>query len=182
MKIDRRQLSKTISHALRHAPHLYELELDDEGWTSADELLGALRHHKRAWGGLELADLEAVVETNSKKRFELVDGRIRALYGHSLPGKLLKTPGEPPEVLYHGTDPEIAALIRRDGLRAMSRQYVHLSVDTGTALEVGRRKDDAPVLLTIRAREAYAAGHPFYAGNHLVWLADDGIPPAFIDG
>ena len=31
--IDHRELSKTISHALRHEPWLYELELDDEGWT-----------------------------------------------------------------------------------------------------------------------------------------------------
>ena len=107
--------------------------------------------------------------------------QIRALYGHSTPQRLAKTPSEPPEVLYHGTAPDIAEGIRGDGIRAMSRQYVHLSVDKDTAREVGRRKDSKPVLLEVRAAEAYADGHAFYQGNELVWLADY-IPPAYIDG
>jgi putative RNA 2'-phosphotransferase len=28
------ELSEVFSHALRHEPWLYELELDDEGWAS----------------------------------------------------------------------------------------------------------------------------------------------------
>ena len=35
------QLSKTVSHALRHEPWLYELELDDDGWVSVEAMLGA---------------------------------------------------------------------------------------------------------------------------------------------
>lgn len=37
------KLSRAVSHALRHEPWLYELELDGEGWTSVDDLLQALR-------------------------------------------------------------------------------------------------------------------------------------------
>ena len=33
------QLSKEISYALRHAPWEYELELDDNGWVSVEQLL-----------------------------------------------------------------------------------------------------------------------------------------------
>ena len=53
----------------------------------------------------------------------------------------------------------------------MSRQYVHLSVDTDTAREVGQRKG-APVLLVVDAARAHAEGVVFYGGNALVWLAD----------
>ena len=43
--LDYRRLSKTVAHALRHEPHVYELELDEEGWTDVATLLGALRGH-----------------------------------------------------------------------------------------------------------------------------------------
>jgi putative RNA 2'-phosphotransferase len=52
------------------------------------------------------------------------------------------------------------------------RQYVHLSLDTETALQVGKRRDADPVLLRIRALEAYKEGIRFYLGNDKVWLAD----------
>ena len=32
------QLSKTISHALRHAPEQYGLTLDSEGWVATQDL------------------------------------------------------------------------------------------------------------------------------------------------
>jgi putative RNA 2'-phosphotransferase len=35
-------LSKTISHALRHAPDQYGLELDEAGWVDVAELTRAL--------------------------------------------------------------------------------------------------------------------------------------------
>jgi putative RNA 2'-phosphotransferase len=121
-----------------------------------------------------------MIARSEKKRHELRDGKIRALYGHSLPGKLLKQAAEPPAVLYHGTAPEIVERIKEEGLRPMGRQYVHLSVDMGTAEQVGRRKTQIPVLLTVKAREAHAEGIAFYRGNDLVWLADF-IPSVFIE-
>jgi len=177
---DHRDISKTMSHALRHAPHLYELDLDDDYWSDAEELLAALREHRKAWRGLTLEDLADVVASSPKQRFEMEGGRVRARYGHSLPGLLKRTPGAPPELLYHGTPPAVVDTILADGIRPMSRQYVHMSVDVPGAVEVGRRKGDAPVLLVIRAREAYDAGHAFYEGNEFVWLADF-VPADFID-
>jgi len=41
--MDYKRLSKTISHALRHRPEIYGLELDAEGWTPVEDLLAALR-------------------------------------------------------------------------------------------------------------------------------------------
>lgn len=35
-------LSRAVSHALRHEPWLYELELDDEGWVPVDQVLAAV--------------------------------------------------------------------------------------------------------------------------------------------
>jgi putative RNA 2'-phosphotransferase len=166
------ELSKVLSHALRHEPWLYELELDDEGWASLDAVLGALRGERAEWGDLSRADVERMIEGSAKRRHEIVGDRIRALYGHSLPGKLRRERATPPAVLYHGTSPEAAKTILDDGLKPMSRQYVHISVDTAVAREVGRRKSRTPVLIEIDARRAHEAGVPFYEGNDKVWLAD----------
>jgi putative RNA 2'-phosphotransferase len=178
-KIDLRDVSRVTSHALRHEPWLYELELDGEGWVTTEALLAALRSERRAWSSLTEADLAAMIAQSDKKRHELRDGRIRALYGHSTPQRLLKEPAQPPAVLYHGTAPDVAERIKADGLRPMSRQYVHLSTDTEMAMQVGRRKADAPVILTVNAAQAHADGVAFYRGNERVWLADL-VPPAFI--
>jgi putative RNA 2'-phosphotransferase len=59
----------------------------------------------------------------------------------------------------------------------MGRQYVHLSVDERTALEVGRRKAAVPVLLRVQALAAHRSGAVFYIGNEKVWLADFIAPP-----
>ena len=133
-------LSRAISHALRHEPWLYELEIDEEGWADIGALLTALRQELPAWRNLEEHDLAAMIRSSSKQRHELASGRIRALYGHSIPGKLSKTPAAPPTCLFHGTSPASVAAIRNDGLLPMARQYVHLSIDRETAMAVGRRK------------------------------------------
>jgi putative RNA 2'-phosphotransferase len=112
-------------------------------------------------------------------RYQIQGDKIRALYGHSVPGKLLKKPGTPPDLLYHGTVSRAVDAIRQEGLKPMSRQYVHLSIDTNMANIVGSRRGNDVVILTIRAKEAAEAGVPFYEGNVHVWLADYG-PPAYI--
>ena len=166
------EISKTLSRALRHEPWLYELELDEEGWTSLDAVLTALRDEREEWRGLSRVDVMRVVESSSKRRHEISGERVRALYGHSVPGKLRREPATPPAILFHGTSSDAASMIAQDGLKPMSRQYVHLSVDKATALEVGRRRSRTPVLFEVEARAAHESGATFYTGNEKVWLAD----------
>jgi putative RNA 2'-phosphotransferase len=173
-------LSRAVSHALRHEPWLYELELDEEGWADVGALLTALRQESPAWSALAEPDLAEMIQASSKQRHELVNGRIRALYGHSLPGQFRRMPAKPPAQLFHGTVPATEPRIREIGLLPMGRQYVHLSLDRDTAVAVGRRKSPNPIILVVRAEDAWKAGVAFYAGNEKVWLADH-VPPEFID-
>jgi putative RNA 2'-phosphotransferase len=172
------ELSKEISYALRHAPWEYELELDDDGWVDVDQLLSSLKLNPK-WRNVQVHDLKLMIAKSEKKRHEIVDGRIRALYGHSIPKKILKSEAEPPETLYHGTTREVLNSILQDGLKPNERQYVHLSQDVETALEVGKRRDPQPVIFEIDAKLAYANGVKFYLGNEKVWLAD-AIPPTYL--
>jgi len=173
------QLSKTVSHALRHEPWLYELELSEEGWVEVASLLAALRLERQDWGILVEKDLLAMMDGSEKKRFEMKEGRIRAFYGHSLPGKLKRERGSPPEILFHGTSPEVAERVLSEGLKPMGRQYVHLSADRETAVAVGKRKASQPVVLMVKALKAEGAGVAFYVGHEKVWLAD-AVPGEFL--
>ena len=147
MKKPSTELSRVLSHALRHDPGRYGLELDPEGWVGLGEVVAALR--------------------------------IRAIYGHSLPERIERTPTTPPDLLYHGTSPDNLERVMREGLLPMSRQFVHLSTDVEMAWAVGSRHASRPVVLHIDATAAHAAGIPFYKGNDKVWLADE-VPPRFV--
>jgi putative RNA 2'-phosphotransferase len=178
--MDYTNLSKAVSRALRHEPKAYGLTLDIEGWVPVEALLAALGRRSPHGLALSESDLRNIIRLSAKQRYELRDGRIRALYGHSTGGRIEKPAKQPPEILYHGTDPRAAALILKEGLKPMARQYAHLSADEETARVVGMRKDRHPRILVIRAGDAWRSGVGFYEGNESVWLADH-VPPAFID-
>jgi len=57
-------LNKVVSHALRHEPWMYELELDDEDWVSVEDILAVLRADKSAWINLCEDDLVAMIIKN----------------------------------------------------------------------------------------------------------------------
>lgn len=173
--MDITKLSKEVSYALRHAPWEYELELDDEGWVSIEQVLVALRRDKQ-WESITENDLFEMINKSDKARHEILNGKIRALYGHSAPQKILKVMGTP-NYFFHGTARHLVEQILHEGLRPMGRQYVHLSVDRETAYLVGKRKDPSPVILVVRAEMASNEGLNFYQGNDAVWLA---VPARFI--
>lgn len=165
-------LCKEISYALRHAPWEYELEMDEEGFAPLSQLLYAINEESKYPKVIEENDIFHVMELSDKKRLEISGEKIRALYGHSIPMHIKKEKAEPPDVLYHGTAKRFLSSIKEQGLLPMSRQYVHLSVDLETAMQVGKRHDSEPVILKIDAKSAYNSGIKFYIGNDKVWLCD----------
>jgi putative RNA 2'-phosphotransferase len=165
------RLSRTIAHALRHHPERYDLELDGDGWMPLERLLMGFARDAQ-WSGLSTDDIHAMMAAAGKQRYEILDGQIRAVYGHSLPSKIKHPAAEPPDHLYHGTARGAAAKIRHEGLKPMRRQYVHLSTDTATAAMVAGRRTENPVVITVRAREAHRHGIVFHICNPQVWLAE----------
>jgi putative RNA 2'-phosphotransferase len=172
-------LSHAVSHALRHEPSAYGLQLDPEGWVTISDLLAGIRAQGPKWDSADEAALELMISTSTKQRFEVHGERIRAFYGHSVSGQITRPMVNPPDILFHGTSPEAWQGIRIAGLLPMSRQSVHLSIDEATAVKVGRRKSSAPVILRVDARAAHAAGVVFSRGNENVWVST-AIPADFI--
>ena len=171
------RLSRLMSLVLRHRPHEFDLVLDAEGFVPVDELVAALR---RRHPGVSRGDVEDVVSHHDtrKQRFSIVEGQIRANYGHSLDQRIEHQPAVPPPLLLHGTHQRALNEILRDGLRPMDRQYVHLTPDPGIARQVGGRRG-RPVVLTVDAAAAHDAGIVFRRTGGAFWLVDR-VPAQFI--
>ena len=166
------KLSKEISFALRHAPQEYGLKLDEEGYVGIEELLSAINAGGDYNPPATLNDIIEMINLSEKKRHEINDGKIRALYGHTVPERIIKKEGTPPDVLFHGTSHKAIDRIMNEGLKPMKRNYVHLSADIDTAIRVGKRRDENPIILQIDVESAQRDGIKFFVGNDKVWLCD----------
>lgn len=159
------KLSRFLSYILRHHPEKLNLIPDKEGFVDLDELLEAMKKSPYSWATIK--DIIYVVEHSDKKRFEIKEGRIRALYGHSID---VRIDGEykPEGFLYHGTSPQFLKGILAHGLLPKGRKYVHLSPNIDMALEVGRRHHPNPVVLRIDAPKAWKDGIIFYRRGDVI--------------
>jgi putative RNA 2'-phosphotransferase len=175
-ELDQGRLVSTMAFALRHDPARFDLQLDDEGWTSFEDLVIAIRFERYEWQDIdETVIKDAIAEMD---RFEVRNGRIRAVYGHSVelakPAKIEK----PPAVLYHGTSVDNVSSIRQHGILRMRRQFVHLSSDYDWVV---RFLDDKPAwtIFTVETAHPLDAGIAFRRANRHVWLTDT-IPTRFL--
>lgn len=93
--------SKFISRILRHHPESIGIQLDERGWARVDELIAGIAKTR----SFDMAILEEIVQTDSKKRYSFSDDktRIRANQGHSIPVDVELEQKMPPDILWHGT-------------------------------------------------------------------------------
>lgn len=177
--MDYMKLSKEISYILRHRPDEYGLILDQDGYVFISDLLNSINSKNHYSKKIDINDIYKVMELSDKKRLEINNDMIRALYGHSVDEIIKKDEAIPPEFLYHGTTHKSINNIMIQGLKRMNRQYVHLSIDKATANKVGERRDKNPVILKIDSKKAHEDGVKFYIGNDKIWLTDY-VSPKYI--
>ena len=120
---------------------------------------------------MDMELLEDIVRTDAKGRYSFNEDRtlIRANQGHSIPVDVELTETAPPQVLYHGTASRFEQAILEQGLKPMSRLYVHLSGDAKTALTVGRRHGK-PVVFEVDSGRMSRDGEHVYIAQNGVWL------------
>jgi putative RNA 2'-phosphotransferase len=174
----RTALSKFMALLLRHRAGDYGLALDPEGFVPLENLLAAI-NGQRGWVWVRAEQIEEVIALQTKRRYEIVEGDIRAIYGHSLEAAVVYPQVEPPDLLLHGTARRFVEAIRREGLRPMKRQYVHMTDDPALAELTGRRRDPQPTILRIDAVRAHVAGIVFLQADGGVFLAK-AVPPEYI--
>jgi len=162
------QLSKFISLILRHKPEEINIKLDAHGWANVNELISGVNNSGRF---IDMPTLEQIVKNDSKQRYSFNDDKtlIRANQGHSVNVDVELEKAIPPDVLYHGTADKYINAIKEQGLKPMSRLYVHLSTDEETASNVGNRHGKL-VMLQVDSKKMVEDGVEFYHSKNGVWL------------
>jgi putative RNA 2'-phosphotransferase len=169
------RISRFLSFLLRHNPQDYSLQFDRQGFVAWSELFAKVQER---FATVTEEEVVSVISGSDKKRFEFVQGKVRATYGHSFPVDLELDSVEPPERLYHGTARDLARNFLRDGLKPRDRRHVYLSEKLEEAVAVGKRRDPAPAVLVIDARAAHGSGVKFYNSGNL-FLAES-VPARFL--
>lgn len=167
------KLSRYLSYLLRHNPE--DLPMREDGFVPLNKLMEKIKK-RFPWSSLEIIKNLANREDS---RFEIKNGMIRALYGHTIPVKIELQPANKVKFLYHGTTPDAIEKILREGLKPMNRRKVHLSPTVEQAIRVAKRRTRNPVVLRIDVGAAAQKGIKFEKANELVYLSDK-IPPDFI--
>lgn len=160
--------SKFISLILRHKPEAIGITLDEHGWANVDELLTGLNE---AGHIVCMKDLEDIVSTDNKQRYSFNEDKtlIRANQGHSINVDVELKEVEPPSILYHGTTKDVLESIYKQGIKPMSRLYVHLSQDIDTATKVAKRRRN-PIILEVNTEQMRKDNIKFYLSSNGVWL------------
>lgn len=163
-----KKLSKQMSWILRHQAERFHIKFDAEGYVLLGDLLTIL-HETMPEASLE--QIQMVIDTvePNKQRFSIIDGYVRANYGHSLQTGIEYEASEPPAVLFHGTTVAARPQILAHGLLPMNRQFVHLTTDVALATQIGSRHGES-CLFTVDAAQAHRDGLSFYNANRGFWL------------
>lgn len=169
---------KQLSWLLRHDSHSFIKGLIDEnGWRSVEEIKEKYNYTQEL--------LDEIVETNNKKRYEYNDNKtkIRARQGHSIAVDVELKEADisyKKPYLYHGTSEKYLDDIKRDGLLPQTRQYVHLSPDEETAINVGKRHGGETYVIVINASQMIEDGETIYISNNGVYNVSKVEPKYFV--
>jgi len=182
--MDLNKKSKFLSLLLRHKPAALGLTMDIKGFVSVQQILDNSNSGKYPCDPFTLDDIKEIVFTDEKSRysFDFEMQKVRANQGHSIDVELDLVPQTPPKYLFHGTSKKAIEFIKKEGIKPMSRNHVHLSHDVETAKNVGSRgKRGAPIILRIRAYDLHQYFVKFYLSQNGVWLTESVIPFEFTE-
>jgi putative RNA 2'-phosphotransferase len=141
-------------------------------------LLQAL-HEDPEWRHLREAHLNTLHVTERTAPIEILVDKVRATQRAQLPA--IRVPVQWPKVLYATVRQRAYPVVYEEGLKPGSLPFVILSSNMAMAQRLGRRSDNAPVLLTIQVAKSQAAGTHFQQYGENIFLAD-AIPPECFNG
>lgn len=173
------QLGRTMAGVLRHFPQRYGLEMDERGWVDLRDFITAVQIRNKRFRFLRPHHIVGLVETDPKGRYQFLDGKIRATYGHSVDVDLDLPTENVPDVLFYPTTEEEFHVLMEAGLRPADRKMVHLSATYQAAMEAGRVRIQAPVILEINAKAARASGVVIHKAGKTVYTSKE-VPGEFL--
>lgn len=177
-------LSKRMAFILRWRPDTINVTLTKQGYVDVNKFITGYNKLNKA--NINIEDLEYVVSTDDKTRYSFNEDKtmIRANQGHSkdLGIEVDMIEKRPPAMLYHGTTKARYAQIKHDGLKPMSRTFVHLTDNKGTAFVVAKRYakfTNNVAILAIDTARMIKDGYRFKISENGVWQIKS-VEPKYI--
>ena len=175
---DPKQLEKLISYILARRPDEFGLVLDDQGFVRLKDLLKAISEEP-GWRYVRKSHIQEVLLTSCKESFVLEDDKIRAVFRD----RALNPDVEiiPPKLLYHCVRRRAYPVVCKQGVIPLGQPRVLLATTEELAQRIGRRRDPAPVLLTVQAQRAFEAGVTFSKQGEFIYVTDH-VPVGYFTG
>lgn len=171
--MNKTEISRTISFLLRHKKDFTE----NNGFVATEKLIAEIQ---KKYPDFTAEFLEEIVAEDGKQRYSFSKDHkeIRANQGHSTGVNIDYLTKTPPPVLYHGTAEKTLDAILKKGIKSMKRDYVQLSEDYETAVDVGKRHGK-PVVLQVDTLRMLQDGYVFRISENGVWLLPE-VPPKYL--
>ena len=166
-------LSRIMAGALRHFPDKLGLIMDGRGWVDISSFVDALGTSRSGFDWLRVHHMEALVATDSRGRYQIDGGMIRATYGHTIDVNLNDLPLASIDEFFYPVTEEEADMIIEGGLHPTDRRKVHLSGSIEKALEAGKVRTEEPLILRIDGKKAKKDGITIYRASNDVYVTDE---------
>lgn len=175
------QIGKTLSWLLRHGLDERGLTMRSDGYVRLDDVM-----NQKEFSNLTIDDIKYIVDTNSKKRYELLEENgmmyIKASQGHSkhigkqidqtTAFKLITNP-EIYSKCIHGTDRKSWKLIKKTGLNRMTRQHIHFALsEPSDSTVISGARSSSTILIYVDMKKAMDDGIIFYLSDNGVILSE----------
>ena len=169
-------LSIYLSYLLRHHPEEIDLNMDEYGWVSVEELIEGINEKSKY--SLDIETLIQIVSDDTKGRYKFnsTGNKIKACQGHSI--KWVKQEiyyeVDKPEFLYHGTTQAALEKILESGaILKMERHAVHLQESLEGAWKSAKRwRKQVPVVIKVSTNTVASNNIKLGITENGVWCAE----------
>lgn len=172
------QFSRILAYILERRPDEFGLIPDADGFVFIKDLLKAFSETD-GWKHVRRSHFNELMLTSPDPPVEIKENSIRAVNRQQLPSR---QPCEnPPKLLYTAIRKKAYPAVRENGLRAGRQGFVVCTADAKYAEQLGRRKDNQPVILTVHTTKTEVHGIRFAMFGENLYLAET-LPPDTFTG
>lgn len=172
-----KKLANFILYILERRPDEFGLVPDNEGYVKIKSLLSAV-NDEEGFKYVRRFHIDDIMSSLPDFPIEIKDPLIRAKLVNNLPKQIIAV--NPPKLLYTCVRKKAYTFVLENGIHPAGSDKVLLSSTEEIAERIGKRFDQAPVLLTVHVRKAIDAGVSFYTSGEL--FLSDPVPPSCFTG
>jgi 2'-phosphotransferase len=186
MKVNKKNLSRTLTGILRFNSINKGLDMNEEGYVLLSDIMTLMN--------LTYDDITSIVKNDSKQRFGMIKINniwfIRANNGHSKkvcdyyrlnPNSMFTILNEPLDECLHGTTHIALENIMKEGLGRGERGYIHMAKGfPGDPNVKSGGRANSEIWIKVNMYEAMIAGYIFYISENGVILTNTTLRPEFL--